>query len=121
MPLGLSTGFSAVSITFIPSFFLLSYSELVLTKVVCGDIENINTVGAAIVDDSQCGVPCSGNATTLCGGNNLLSYYSWTGAPLYSWDFRTGTEAGEYSLLIGGVCIPLMTAQTVNGKVTFVS
>jgi hypothetical protein len=30
------------------------------------------------------------------------------------------TEAGEYSLLISGVVVPLMTAQNINGKVIFV-
>lgn len=32
----------------------------------------------------------------------------------------TGAAAGEYSLLIGGVVVPLLVSQTVNGKVTFV-
>lgn len=49
-----------------------------------------------------------------------MSYYAWDGPePLYSFDFPTGAEAGEYSLLIGGVVVPLMTSQVVTGKVTF--
>lgn len=74
-----------------------------------------------VVDDSQCTVPCSGNSQYLCGANNLLTYYYWNGTePLYSWDFRQGNSAGEYSLLIGGVTVPLITAQVITGKVTFV-
>ena len=88
--------------------------------MVCGDIANIATVGATLVDSHLCNVVCAGNSTHYCGGNSLLSYYAWTGPPLYNWDSRTGTEASEYSLLIGGLRIPLMTSQTVTGKVTFI-
>jgi hypothetical protein len=57
----------------------------------------------------------------LCGSGNLLTYYAWNGAqPLYEWSTPTGNAAGEYSLLIGGVVVPLMTAQNINGKVSFV-
>lgn len=87
---------------------------------VCGDVANIATVGAKLVSDSECNVPCSGNASALCGAGNLLSYYAWTGTPLYTWHFPKGDAAGQYSLLIGGVCIPLVTSQMVTGKVTFV-
>jgi len=49
-----------------------------------------------------------------------MSYYSWNGTtPLYEFGFPSGSAAGEYSLLIGGVTVPLMTAQTINGKVLF--
>ena len=74
-----------------------------------------------IVDDSKCNALCTGAGQYTCGSGNLLSYYAYTGTtPLYSWDIPTGKAAGEYSLLIGGVVVPLMTSQTVNGKVTFV-
>lgn len=57
----------------------------------------------------------------MCGDNNRLTYYTWQGAtPLTSWGIPTGTNAGSYSLLIGGVVVPLIVSQTVNGKVTFV-
>ena len=50
----------------------------------------------------------------------MLTYYSWVGdEPLYTWEFPEGNDAGEYSLLIGGVVVPLMTAQVITGKVTF--
>ena len=49
-----------------------------------------------------------------------MTYYAWNGPePLYTFNFPTGTAAGQYSLLIGGVVVPLITAQGVNGKVTF--
>lgn len=105
----------------------------------CGDSENIIVASAPgvstnpdatqyytrsatpqIVPDSQCNSPCPGNAQYLCGSGNLMNYYAWDGPePLYTFGFPTGTEAGEYSLLIGGVIVPLMTSQVVTGKVTF--
>lgn len=85
----------------------------------CGDVANIAVAGASVVGDEQCDSPCVGNLSTICGSNNKLSYYAWDGEPLYSWEFRSGTSAGEYSLLIGGVCIPLITSQSLTGKITF--
>ncbi|PNY24742.1 fungistatic metabolite [Tolypocladium capitatum] len=87
----------------------------------CGDPANIQTAGAKIVDDKECNVPCSGNASAICGGGSRLTTYFWTGDPFYSWTFpEAGSpDAGSYDLLIGGVCIPLMTSQAINGKVTF--
>ncbi|KAB8295124.1 hypothetical protein EYC80_007056 [Monilinia laxa] len=86
----------------------------------CGDLENIKTTGASLISESNCQVVCSGNSTAICGGDSLLYYYSWDGPALYNWSFPSGTDAGEYSLLIGGVCIPLMISQMITGKVTFV-
>jgi WSC domain len=106
----------------------------------CGDVQNIlvasdpgvSTSPTAvqyytrsktpqIVADSQCNSVCSGNGSYLCGSGNLLTYYAFEGpTPLYSFGFPTGTAAGEYSLLIGGVVVPLMTTQGVNGKAQFI-
>jgi hypothetical protein len=106
----------------------------------CGDVENIQVASAPgtstdpdstqfytrsaipqIVADSQCNSVCSGNGSYLCGSGNLMSYYAWNGpAPLYNFNFPTGTAAGTYSLLIGGVVVPLMTTQGVNGKAQFI-
>lgn len=36
------------------------------------------------------------------------------------WSFPSGNAAGKYSLLIGGVVVPLITSQAITGKVTFV-
>ncbi|EQK98548.1 Carbohydrate-binding WSC [Ophiocordyceps sinensis CO18] len=71
----------------------------------CGDPANVQTAGAKYVDDSECGIPCTGNASALCGGGSRLTTYFWKGEPFYSWDFPSaGTpEAGSYDLLIGGV------------------
>jgi hypothetical protein len=78
-------------------------------------------VAPVTVNDSQCTVPCSGNSRYLCGANNLLTYYVWNGTePLYDWDFPQDSSAGEYSLLIGGVTVPLITGQVITGKVTFI-
>jgi hypothetical protein len=111
------------------------------TQCFCGDAENLlvasdpfvtttplqqggweYSVLPAFVDNSSCNVFCSGsNSEYYCGANNLLTYYTWAGPePLYSFNFATGIDAGEYSLLIGGLTVPLITAQVITGKVTFV-
>lgn len=67
-----------------------------------------------IVPDSNCNAPCLGNFQYLCGGGNLLTYYSWDAenfGPLYEFDFPAGNDAGEYSLLIGGLIVPLIVTQ----------
>ncbi|CAG8958428.1 hypothetical protein HYFRA_00011105 [Hymenoscyphus fraxineus] len=70
--------------------------------------------------DSECNAPCSGAPQYNCGSGNRLTYYSWNATdPLYKWDFPTGASAGQYSLLIGGKIVPLITSQTILGKVTF--
>jgi hypothetical protein len=51
----------------------------------------------------------------------LLLYYTWAGPePLYTWGFPEETDAGDYSLLIGGLTVPLITTQLITGKVSFV-
>jgi hypothetical protein len=109
------------------------------TQCFCGDVENIYVASAPstttdpgavqrytrsavpkIVPDSQCNVACAGLPQYYCGAGNLLSYYYWNATtPLYKWNTPTGTAAGEYSLLIGGVVVPLIVSQGVNGKVSF--
>lgn len=84
----------------------------------CGDVSDIAKAGAAIVADSECSDPCSGNPSFICGGGNLISYYEWTGSPLNTWGVPTGIEAGEYQFLIGGLIIPLISIAGINGKVT---
>ena len=75
----------------------------------------------AIFPDSQCNSACTGAGQYLCGAGNRLTYYSYKGAtPLTSWAFPTGNAAGTYSLLIGGVVVPLITSQVITGKITFV-
>ncbi|KAH8892639.1 galactose oxidase [Thozetella sp. PMI_491] len=87
----------------------------------CGDPGDVATAGAQKVADSQCNVICAGNASAYCGGGSLLSTYFWTGTPLHSFTYAQGTAAGEYQFLIGGVTVPLMTIQSVTGKVSFLS
>ncbi|CZR68739.1 related to glyoxal oxidase precursor [Phialocephala subalpina] len=104
----------------------------------CGDTQNIKvaswpgtstdpsktqmyTYGTlpASYDDSQCNAACSGNSNYYCGSGNRLTWYTWTTSPV-KWSFPTGASAGSYSLLIGGVVVPLITSQAITGKVTFV-
>lgn len=110
----------------------------ILTSTVCGDTQNILVASApttstnpnnvqqytysakpATYDDSQCNAQCSGNTNYYCGSGNRLTYYTWTASPV-KWGFPTGASAGTYSLLIGGVTVPLITSQAITGKVTFV-
>ena len=108
----------------------------------CGDVENIYVASAPSSNSNpnqpqyytrsavpqtytdasgQCNSLCTGNSSYICGSGNRLTYYTWQGAtPLYKWGTPTGTAAGQYSLLIGGVVVPLIVSQGVNGKVTFV-
>jgi hypothetical protein len=87
----------------------------------CGDIPDIAKAGSSFVDDSQCNVVCAGDASAICGGGSRMSTYFWEGDPFYEWAHpKAGSpEAGSYDFLIGGVTIPLMTSQAINGKVTF--
>ncbi|KAK8048877.1 copper radical oxidase [Apiospora phragmitis] len=86
----------------------------------CGDPENLAAPGVAVQPDSQCNVVCAGNASAICGGGARLSTYQWSGAkPLYVFGNPTGKDAGLYSNLVGGVVTPLLTMQSVTGKVTF--
>jgi Glyoxal oxidase N-terminus/WSC domain len=85
----------------------------------CGDEASVKSLGRTFAPDTDCNMPCPGNASTLCGSGDRLSYYTWTGTPLNRWDFPAGPAAGRYDFLIGGVVIPLITTLAVNGKVTF--
>ena len=92
-----------------------------LTRLtVCGDIANVAANGATMRPESECNTPCPGDPKYICGGGNRLSYYTWEGAPLYTWNRPTGNAAGKYEFLIGGVVVPLMTQHGVNGKITFI-
>ncbi|TVY28312.1 WSC domain-containing protein [Lachnellula hyalina] len=71
--------------------------------------------------DTECDSGCTGAPQYLCGSGNRLTWYTYNATiPLYTWNTPTGSAAGEYSLLIGGVVVPLMTNQAITGKVTFV-
>lgn len=72
---------------------------------------------------SSCNDICSndtslGTGGSICGGGNALSYYTYNGS-MYNWNFATGSAAGAYEFLIGGVVIPLVTSPARNGKITF--
>jgi hypothetical protein len=87
----------------------------------CGDDATRVAHGAVFAPDSDCAMmSCPGNATEYCGWTNRIAYYKFTGPePLYVWHYPQGTAAGQYSFLIGGVTVPLLTTQGVNGKVMF--
>ncbi|KAI0378836.1 putative glyoxal oxidase [Hypomontagnella monticulosa] len=86
----------------------------------CGDPMDVTTSGSTKRPESECNVVCAGNASAICGGGARLSMYFWTGkTPLYVFKYPEGNAAGTYSNLVGGVVTPLMTMQSITGKVTF--
>ncbi|OXV07564.1 hypothetical protein Egran_04670, partial [Elaphomyces granulatus] len=84
----------------------------------CGDASDI-PAAARFVPECLCDMACSGDPSSLCGAGNKFSYYEWTGTPLQQWSYPTGSDAGLYKFLIGGVVIPLITTVGINGKITF--
>ena len=95
----------------------LEYGE----ECYCGDPANIAIAGATFQPESECNIVCAGNASSICGGGSRLTTYFWTGEPLYEWGFPTDYHAGQYQFLIDGVNVPLLTTETVTGKVSFIS
>ncbi|KAF4631590.1 hypothetical protein G7Y89_g6540 [Cudoniella acicularis] len=85
----------------------------------CGDVQNAIDAGATLQPEDTCNMLCSGNSSYYCGGPSRIQYYTWSGTPLESWDFKSGPEAGEYQFLIGGVIIPLISQPAINGKIAF--
>ncbi|KAI0396221.1 copper radical oxidase [Xylariaceae sp. FL0594] len=94
----------------------LEYGE----ECYCGDPIDITNRGSTKQPESDCNIVCAGNASSICGGGSRLSMYFWTGStPLYVFHYPQGNNAGTYSNLVGGVVTPLMTMQSITGKVTF--
>lgn len=94
----------------------LEYGE----ECYCGDPGDLMTAGSTKQPESDCSIVCAGNASSICGGGARLSTYFWTGQkPLYVFHYPQGNAAGTYSNLVGGVVTPLMTMESITGKVTF--
>ncbi|KAI2618886.1 glyoxal oxidase N-terminus-domain-containing protein [Hypoxylon sp. NC1633] len=86
----------------------------------CGDPIDVDASGATSRPETECNVVCAGDASAICGGGARLSLYYWTGdKPLYVFSYPQGNDSGTYSNLVGGVVTPLMTMQSITGKVTF--
>lgn len=86
----------------------------------CGDPIDVDSVGSTLHPEGDCNIACSGNASAICGGGSRLSLYYWTGeTPLYVFHYPQGVAAGQYSNFVGGVVTPLMTMETITGKITF--
>ncbi|CAP60434.1 uncharacterized protein PODANS_1_7300 [Podospora anserina S mat+] len=95
----------------------LEYGE----ECYCGDPPNIAAAGATFRPETECAITCAGNASAICGGLGRLTTYFWTGTPLYSWGFPQDYRAGQYQHLVNGVNCPLITQETITGKVSFIS
>lgn len=85
----------------------------------CGDQADVIAAGSQFMPESDCSMPCTGNASQLCGAGNRISFYNWTGTPLESWTFAQGAAAGQYEFLIGGPLIPLITTVGLNNKIVY--
>ncbi|KAF2088050.1 copper radical oxidase [Saccharata proteae CBS 121410] len=86
----------------------------------CGDPSDTDAAGCEPAPESECSTVCTGDEHYLCGGGSRMSYYTWTGDPLYVWNKPTGNDAGLYEMFISGVVVPLITTPARNGKITFV-
>ena len=86
----------------------------------CGDYSDVWATGPELRPDAECNMPCSGNASELCGtGGRLQTYFYNSTTPLNDWQYADGMEAGEYKYMMGGVVIPLMATLGINDKVSF--
>ncbi|KAF2100795.1 copper radical oxidase [Rhizodiscina lignyota] len=85
----------------------------------CGDPGDVAAAGATTEPESDCNMPCSGNFTFFCGAGNRLSYYEWQGSILTQFNYPQGDAAGLYEFFIGGLIVPLVSAQTITKKVAF--
>ena len=83
----------------------------------CGDVQGIAAANSQVAPESECVTPCPGNPEAICGAGNRLSWYKWTGTPLYVWSYPTGAAAGQYQLMGSGPVIPLISQPGINGKV----
>lgn len=86
----------------------------------CGDASTKVASSSVVAPEGDCNAVCPGNPTYTCGAGNRLNYYVYNATlPLWSFSYPSGTAAGSYDFLIGGLTIPLISAQGVNGKVYF--
>lgn len=86
------------------------------SQCLCGDPSDVIASGAQTVAENQCGFPCAGDPSKICGGAQRFSYY--TGPQTTKWE--TPANTGRYEFLIGGLVVPLITTLGINNKVTFV-
>lgn len=81
----------------------------------CGDDSDRINAAVPYIDEATCNMACAGDPTQICGGPLAMAYYSKSSGPV--WANATGDAAGQYSYLIGGLVIPLITQIGRNGKV----
>lgn len=75
--------------------------------------------GSKPAPESECNTACPGNPEAICGQGNRLTWYKWTGDPLYVFNYPQGGAAGRYEFLVSSPVIPLISQPLVNGKVSF--
>lgn len=85
-----------------------------------GDYADYAATGPQIQPDTECNMPCAGNASELCGTGGRLQTYTWNSTtPLNDWHYASDVAAGEYKYMMGGVVVPLQTTFGINNKITF--
>lgn len=85
----------------------------------CGDVDHMIASGSQPTPESDCNTPCPGDSQAICGQGNRLSWYAYTGDPLYVFTYPQGNAAGRYEFLVGGPTVPLISQPLINGKVSF--
>ncbi|KAI0791235.1 copper radical oxidase [Abortiporus biennis] len=82
----------------------------------CGDLSDVTTNSPGLAPETDCNIPCSGDAIHLCGGPLRLQYYAFNGN-LDVW--HQPDNIGRYEFLIGGLVVPLVATLGINNKVNF--
>ena len=61
----------------------------------CGDVSDVTKNDGVFGDESECGIPCPGDPTTICGSGNRLTTYYWNGV-MNNW--HTPANIGRYEV-----------------------
>ncbi|KAI9343035.1 glyoxal oxidase N-terminus-domain-containing protein [Zopfochytrium polystomum] len=71
---------------------------------------------AAVQPSTDCGIPCEGDPSQICGGVARLNVYQTN---VQITNFARPTNTGRYEYLMGGVSVPLLSALTTKNKIVF--
>ena len=80
----------------------------------CGDASDVAASDSVPALETDCSSVCTGNASELCGGSNRISYYEWTGTPLWTFQYPTGNAMGEYQY---GSCLRFFSLSEENASI----
>lgn len=89
------------------------------TECWCGDVEDMEVVGAEPTPEADCSFICSGDPFHTCGGAQRLQMYYWKGENNRFDVWHTPEVTGWYGYITPGVVIPLISTVGINGKISF--